>query len=92
MCPTGVLFGNANSCPLGKAPELVFLTWYKHHVTNTEETQCFLSEEFEAERRNTNVNEERNTAKTTGEDAWRNEGVWNAASLGVPNIQGDLSQ
>lgn len=44
-----------------------------YHVTNTEETQCFLSEEFEAERRNTNVNEERNTAKTTGEDAWRDE-------------------
>lgn len=51
----------------------MFLTWYKHHVTNTEKTQCFLSEEFETERRNTNVNEERNTAKTTGEDAWRDE-------------------
>lgn len=64
----------------------------KHHVTNTEETHCFLSKEFEAERRNTNVNEERNAAKTTGEDACRDEGVWDAASLGVPHVQEDLSQ
>lgn len=87
-----MLLGNANSSPPEKAPELVFLNSYKHHVTNTEETQCFLSEEFEAERRNTNVNEERNTAKTTGEDAWRDGGVWDAARLGVLHVQGDLSQ
>lgn len=63
-----LLFGNANSSTQEKALELAFLTHYKYHVTEINKTQCFPSKEFIVERRNTNLNEERNTGKTTRED------------------------
>lgn len=72
VCHTDVLFSclEMQTAPSTqeKALELAFLAHYKYHVTEINKTQCFPSKEFIVERRNTNLNEERNAGKTTRED------------------------